>query len=272
MNLEYALILDIFGYPLRPCRIHQEKIADFYETGKPRFEWEKIRQSYILTKDPAILQICAPCPLNLMEQPEGCRGKLRDFAVLLNVFRRFKPDSLFFTYDYAQTVLDKNATIALADELKELKISLNEYPWSAAVVQERPISPLLHTLQEQPLAIYPWDGSADENWFASRDYILLGIAEEGLLLKDSRDEAPALELNSLWRDGFDIYGETQKGQTLHLAPSPQGLPFFEDYPQEIEIKFVKLPAAQLFQDSLALWELFLETAVRHKIGIEIKQI
>jgi hypothetical protein len=273
MRIDYELSLDIFRYPLRNCRMHQEKIADFYETGKPRFEWEKIRQSYIIARDPTLIQVCSSCPLNVAGEPEGCHSRLFDFDTLLPILQQLKPESLILSYDYRKAVLDKNAAIAWADELKELTLILNEHHWSAAAVQERALEPIMDTdMADQYQAIYPWDGSSDESWFAERDYILLGIAQDSVRYKDSRDDAPAFRFTRLWNDNGDIYGETGDAQVLQLASSPEGQPVFEDYPDGIEIKLVKLPVGKLFHDILTRLEAFLETAVKCRIGIEFKEL
>ena len=51
MNKLYQIQIDTFSVPHRHCRAYQERIIDFYDTGKPRFAWEKIRQEFILQQD-----------------------------------------------------------------------------------------------------------------------------------------------------------------------------------------------------------------------------
>jgi hypothetical protein len=272
MNSEHLIILDVFSFPLRNCRIYQEKIADFYESGKSRYEWEKIRQSYILTQNQAIINICAPCPLNLLQQAEGCRYKIQGLTTILAIINQIKPDSLFLNYDYYNTRLDRDDTLALADELKNLKINLNNQPWSAAEVKElaNPFLPV--TDENKPLAIYPWDGIPEGNWFAQKDYSLLGIAAEGLLLKDTRDDDPPLVLSRIFKEGESLYGENLEGKFIPLSHSAYSFPVFEDYSQEIEIKHAKISLAQAFEELLNTLETFLETAVKSRIGIEINSL
>jgi len=49
MQTYHRLKIDISRVSYRICRPYQEKIDDFYESGKIRFQWDMIRQAYLLS-------------------------------------------------------------------------------------------------------------------------------------------------------------------------------------------------------------------------------
>ena len=47
MQTWHKIRLDVYRVSYRACRPYQEKIDDFYDNGKIRFQWDMIRQAYL---------------------------------------------------------------------------------------------------------------------------------------------------------------------------------------------------------------------------------
>ena len=106
MQTWHDLKLDIFRVSYRACRPYQEKIDDFYDNGKIRFQWDMIRQAYIMAGDQTLPAICEQCPLNIKQTCEGCHTEIEGLPAFLNILVKYMPESVLLNYKLYHDFID----------------------------------------------------------------------------------------------------------------------------------------------------------------------
>ena len=134
MEIEsHTISLDIIPIAMRPCRSFQERIADYTDDGRPRFAWDELRIYKMLRGDPRLDSICAECPFNIFQTPEGCKGTIFGMEIFLRVVSRLAPDSR-----WAQLTLDDDKPIpmlmtrVLAREFDDIERRFASSQWTVA--------------------------------------------------------------------------------------------------------------------------------------------
>ena len=129
----WDLSLEIFNYTFRPCRYAQETIYEYHMDGRPQFEWEHLRQLWILEGNPKIIDYCADCPVNIMGEVEGCKCQVDNLDIFFRALNELVPDSLWTRFPRDGTPVASHQTAALLADLLGLRQKLNELTWPVAI-------------------------------------------------------------------------------------------------------------------------------------------
>ena len=271
MSKLYQFSLEVFPVPHRHCRSYQERIADYYNNGRPRFAWEQIRQEYLLQVNNRLEEICAPCPLNLFQAPEGCKQITNDFTAFLNAVRIAKPDSLFLDYNWDNAQIPLGEIGKLIEELENLSFALQSVSWCGAQVFNFGQPQMVYKLGENFPRIHLWEGNEYPNYFYSDQVFMLGIGREGLVLKEIGSGSEKY-YQQLFRQGREVFGKTVEGVTERVeSSSPDQIAWEEEPAQVSELRLVQFPANQAFVSTLKTFLIFAQTALTHRTGIKVNE-
>lgn len=273
MRSVHEIKIDIFRVSHRSCRPYQERIVDFYEDGRPRFEWEKIRHKHILAGDPAIAEICTPCPLNIYQDVEGCTGRVDGLNIFIRVLSAFKPDSAFLGLSLAEDLLDLDTIKKLLVEVEEICDLLQSLKWPVAQVlwEGQPVT-YQHIDGTPRELFYEWEGVEEETFPYGNEGYYWGRSQEGIVVKEIFGERVPYIFLRLWKDGRGVYGETLDHQVLPFVPVSGALPAWGDIDpsRNSELVASELPASIVFRDVLDSFMTFGKVAVRNVTGIQLR--
>ena len=268
----YQIALDILPVGGRPCRMFQERIAEYGMDGRPRFEWEAMRHRMILRGDPIIATVCGHCQLNLLQGAEGCRGTLENFDMFLRAVARLAPESPWANLPLDQEPLSAEATRHLYRDLAKLETIFASSPWKVAQLF-RHGTPLQDEFPDGStrLRLHPWNGESPPHLIASNEGYQLFLCQHGLIVKASFEDPVPHVFVKLWRDGSGVFGQTAQGETvgfqMAMARHPEWNP--EEPRSEGELLLTELPAAEVFRDTLDMLAVFAGVAGEAETGILI---
>lgn len=271
-KIPYQIEIDIYQVPIRFCRYYQETIYDYNDSGLARFEWDRIRQDYLLGKDYSIEEICNGCPLNLLLGVEGCRGDLFDFDIFIRMLQNVKPDSILLTRELTDSTFNIEETRQLIKEMDSLQEYGNNISWPVAQVflDGKPVtSP--DSLKFDNLVYHEWTGDEDQIYFTHNQGYYVGVTNQGILLKKNFGESFPEPFTTLTRKGMRAIGQTISGKTKPIPINRAVLPeWWPDNPTaNSELRFTNLPVSNLFWDIFNMLIAFSETAVKNVTGINL---
>jgi hypothetical protein len=272
MKSFHRIKLDIFKVGYRSCRPYQEKIDDFYEDGRIRFQWDMIKQAYMLGQEATLPAVCGECPINIFYQAEGCIGDIEGLNVFLRVFTRFKPDAEILKYTFIDDVLDVDATRHLMTDLADFEKFIEKLKWPVAQVFFKNI-PVYYTHADGSLRtiFYEWEGEEDDNYSQGTEGYFWGRSQEGIVVKDSFGNRTPLIFKKLYKMGFGVYGESVEGKNHVFTPIMGQFPSWDDTEprRESELVATEMPADVVFKDIMDMLTLFATEALKNNTGIQI---
>ncbi|HEY3999023.1 MAG TPA: hypothetical protein VGO93_09180 [Candidatus Xenobia bacterium] len=265
----HRVAIDIYTIPYRGCRPYQEKIADYGTTGRPLFEWDKMRERYFIRGTPAIKEICEKCPMNIFGNIEGCQGEVEGLTIFLKVLLHLKPDSTLFRYRYQQDQLSHEETRSFLNELGRVHELLQNTEWPIAQVFVDGEAKQVDGPRQ--VLYYEWEGDDDDTFVFSNDGYSVGIAKEGLVVKDASGRRQPYLFQRLVRTYADVSGETMEGQVIHFDTVRDAAPAWDDEPSlmQTELVYTICKGTDLFGDFLQVLSTVAEVALRHNTGIKL---
>lgn len=265
--------VDILAVEGRPCRPYQERIEEYAMDGRPRFAWEVLRSRWILGQDPAIVEICASCPLNIFQGAEGCRGTVEGLDLFFKAVGRIAPDSPWNDFPLDGRPVDSGTNRRLHAALAELEERFEGTPWTVAQVYRdgRPLVELLSDGTSRP-RFYPWNGEAPPEIITSNTGYQVFLCPHGLIVKATYEDPVPHTFRKLWRDESGVFGQSAGGETvgfqMSLAHYPEWDPEEPTAPGELVMS--ELPASQVFRDPLDVLSVFTGVAQEADTGIWIR--
>lgn len=271
----HQLKIDIFNVPYRHCRRYQEKIIDYYPDGRPLFEWERLRQNFILRNDQAITSVCQGCPLNIYNVVEGCQGDLYGLNAFIQAAGRVLPDSKFLKLSFEKATLEAEETLAILKELEVLGEKLKELRWPVAQLFYDSVPAMTNSHDgTAKFVFFEWEGAEDINFKKGNESYFIGISQHGIVLKDIQGTSLPEEFKRLVKTGPAVYGETLEGNSINL-PAINGLtPQWDELNPDAdsELAHTYLMASIIFKDVLEALLIFCRTAANNKTGIIINSL
>jgi hypothetical protein len=271
-KIPYEVEINIAGVPNRNCRFCQEQVYEYQDTGRARFEWDRLRQEYIMGKDYTIEYICTPCPLNILLDIEGCRGDLFDFDIFIRMLPNIKPDSILLRKNTLNCTFDIDETRQLIEEMEILQENSWNLTWPVAqiYVNAEPVI-LEESTKYNNYVYYEWTGEDDHVFFTTNKGYHVGITRDGIILKKNYGETLPDVFISLVKKGMRTVGKNKEKSLIpipmHQAAAPEWWP---DNPGlETELKFTSLPIPGVFQDIFNMIIIFGRTALSESTGISI---
>ncbi|MCL5037526.1 MAG: hypothetical protein M1269_10510 [Chloroflexi bacterium] len=268
MDRRFKISVDVFRIPHRRCRIFQEQISDFYQDGRPRFQWEVIRQNWMLSRNNTILEICGDCRLNLTETVEGCSTTIDYLDSYLAAVAVARPDSILLSL-LQNNVYEYDALEVFVKELKSVTDDLENITWYGAQLFAFALP--VPDENGKPL-IYPWDGDPHGYYFFSNAAYSTGVSTEGILLRELRGGQPSV-FTSLLRHGPQILGMDRQGSMHNLVPDGGIMPAWESPSHEIsELRHVKMSALEIFRHIHETLILFAGTASKEQTAFMVEEV
>jgi hypothetical protein len=271
MKSLHRIKLDVFQVSYRHCRPYMEKIDDFYESGAPRFQWDMIRQAYMLRNDSTLPAICGDCPLNLTYQPEGCQSEVLGINIFLKVLTKFKAEAELLKYNLYDDILDVDSTRRLLADIEEADQLLQKLKWpiaqvyfKGAPVGEKGPDGALHPIY------YEWDGEEEDNYSQGSEGYFWGRTQEGIVVKDSFGNRIDMVFKRLFKEGFGIYGESLEGKLHTFIPVMGHFPSWDDIGprRNSELIATEIQAEIVFKDLLNIMTVFCQEALRNNTGLQ----
>jgi hypothetical protein len=265
--------IDIFNIPYRPCRPYQERIADYYNSGRPRFEWEKIRQKMLMEGDQAIVRVCSPCGLNILGDAEGCKIRIEGLTTFLSIVSNLSPQNRLSGFSFSDDLLSRDDTRILHDELERLSGELTDMKW--------PVAQLFLDDEPQPdptgmrgALFYEFEGGDLMTVVFSNKGFTVGIGRDGLEVTESSGTNLPERFTRLWKDGANVYGETVGGRLMPFLPVENELPAWDDSPNfaRSELRLIELPLLEIFADVIESLLVFASTALANNTGLKISAV
>ncbi len=258
----YDIKLDVFSVSSRPCRLPQEQIIDYYDDGRPQFQWEYLRQLYILQGYEDILNYCDSCPLNVFGGLEGCSGPVEGLDIFVRALGELIPDS-----PWADIPLD--GTPVTPEQMDELYLALGSLQDKLSLQQWPVAQPKLHgdPMKEYfpdgswRLQFYPWNGEGPPGLIAHNPGYQVYLSRHGLVVKPTYDDPVPHVFRKLWREAKGTFGLSTTGETIGFEMSMARYPTwgFESVPGA-EIVFEMKPASEVFQEILMVLDVFCNLA------------
>lgn len=265
--------IDIFQIPFRPCRQYQEKIADYYLSGRPRFEWEKMRQKLLIEGNRAIEQVCSGCRLNLMNEAEGCKIRVESVTSFMAMVGQVRPESKLVSFTFNDDLLDTDETRMLYDEIEYLAEELKERTWPVAQVMDGGM-PRRNESGIRQTVFYEWVGGEAETFIYSNPGYTVAISSEGLVVRESLGADLPERFQRLWKDGASVYGETQGGRIMPFLPIEDQLPAWDESGMftETSLQFTEAPALDVYGDVVESLLVYAQAAIEHNVGLKISLV
>lgn len=272
MKTYHRIKIDIPRVSYRTCRPYQEKIDDFYESGKIRFQWDMIKQAFLLGQDSTLPVICSQCPLNIFQQPEGCQGDIVGLNIFLKVLARFKADAELLKYQLFDDILDIDGTRNLLNDMLESREYLEKLDWPVAQVHFKGV-PVTYT-GEDGIArniFYEWDGEEEETYPHGQEGYFWGRSQEGIVVKDNFGNKMPFVFNKLYKEGFGVYGASADGRVHTFVPVMGHFPSWDDVEpgRQSELMATEIKASLVFGDILDILRLFSQEALKNNTGLSI---
>ncbi len=271
-KIPYHVEINIFNVPTRNCRFFQEQIYEYYDDGRARFEWDRLKQDYMLGLDYSIEEICATCPLNLLMDVEGCKGELYEFEIFMRMLPNVKPDSILLQKNILNAQFDEEETSRLVEEMEKLQeLTVNvSWPIAQVFVNDEPVV-WEESVKYNNYVYYEWSGDEDQIFFTTNPGYHIGLTNEGIILKKNYGETLPHKFVSLSRKGMRVTGKTKEGK---LVPIPMNRAVYPEWWPEnpgvnSELRFTNLPISYVFQDVFNMIIVFGKTALQYYTGINI---
>ena len=272
-KIPFKVEINISQVPNRFCRFYQEQIYEYTNEGRARFEWDRIKQEHILYQNPAIMEICDPCPLNILLEVEGCKGDLYEFDTFLKSLAIVKPDSMLLQKNTLNCEFSSEETQLLIQEMEELQQQGKMLGWPVAQVFNNDGSPAVsdQSYKFNNLVFYEWSGDENDVYVTSNRGYHIGVSGDGIILKKNYGETMPDPFHSLSRKGFRVVGQTKDGKKVPIPMNRTKLPeWFDDSPEaDTELRFTELPISDVFRDIFDMVIVFGQTALNHYTGINI---
>jgi len=271
-EIPFQVEINIFNIPTRNCRFFQEQIYEYFDDGRARYEWDRIKQEYMLGRDYSIEEICGPCALNLLLQVEGCKGELFDFETFIRMLPNVKPDSLLLQKNILNAKFNEEETKQLVEEMENLQEACQNISWPVAQVfvdGQPAVSEESNKFDN--LVFYEWSGHENKIFFSTNPGYHVGLTNEGIVLKKNYGETIPHNFVSLSRKGMRVVGTTQEGKTVPIPMNRAVLPeWWASNPgSNSELRFTSLPISGVFQDIFDMIIVFGQTALQYYTGINI---
>jgi hypothetical protein len=268
----HLIEIDIFQIAYRPCRPFQERIAEYYQSGKARFEWDKMRQKNLIEGDQNIVRVCATCNLNLLQGMEGCKIRVEGLNTFVAMLARLRPDTVMTRYNFSDDLLGYDDTRDLLHELRELADWLPTVAWPVAQIFDRG-QPRASGSQLRPYEFYEWEGSGETFIYSNPGYSVC-LGKDGIIVRESLGAALPEVFLRVWKDGASVFGETIGGRLMPFLPVENLLPSWDEAGPYVmsELRFIEMSAMDIFGDiveSLLVWA---PTALDHNTGLKISQV
>lgn len=271
----HQLKIAIFNVPYRHCRKYQERIVDYYADGRPLFEWERLRQNFILRNDQAIASICHGCPLNIYHVVEGCQGDLYGLNSFIQAVGRILPESKFLKLPFDKVTMEAEETLAILKELEVLEKKLKDLRWPVAQLFYDGVPAMTNSHDGTArFVFFEWEGAEDINFKKGNESYFIGISQQGIVLKDIQGNSIPDEFRRLVKVGPSVHGETLEGNSINL-PAINGLaPQWDELNPyaDSELVHTYLMASIIFKDVIDALLIFCRTAVNNKTGIIINSL
>ena len=273
MDIEsHTISLDIIPVSTRPCRSYQERIADYTDDGRPRFAWDELRIYKMLHGDPTLDGICADCPLNIFQTPEGCKGTIFGMDIFLRVVARLAPDSRWANLQFGDRPISMLQTRVLAKELDDIEKRFESADWTVAQLF-REGAPVLDYFDDGSYRprLAPWNGLAPPHLINSNEGYQIFLCAHGIIVKSNFDEPSPYVFTQLTRDGSGVFGTTATGERVPFSMSMAHYPEWDsEQPRAFgELRLVQMNAAEVFRDTLDLLAVFTGVAAQLETGFQI---
>ncbi|MDQ7824496.1 MAG: hypothetical protein RDV48_16965 [Candidatus Eremiobacteraeota bacterium] len=270
MKSIHRIKLDIFKVSYRICRPYQEKIDDFYEDGKIRFQWDMIKQAHLLGNDTTLPAVCTSCPLNIYCQAEGCQGEILGMNIFLRVLSRIKPDASLFQYSLLYDVLDIEATRRLYQDITETEGFLEKLKWPIAQVFYGSM-PVSYDRGDGTyrFIFYEWEGEEEETYPQGSEGYFWGRSQEGIAVKDNFGNRMPYIFSKIYKEGFGVYGLSLDGMLHAFVPVMGHFPSWDDIDprRNSELVATEAPASMVFKDTIDTLKIFAQEAMKHNTGL-----
>lgn len=274
----WELSLEIFNFSFRPCRQPQETIYDYMLDGRPQFEWEYLRQRWILQQDPEVLDYCAECPINIMDEMEGCKCQVENMDIFFRALNELAPESYWTRVprNGVPTAIHEVATL-LAD-LQEVRKGYADLTWPCAVPKFQGEPYRLEEEDEEgnlvpvgPFQFYAWNGEGPPGLLYLNEGYTVYLSRHGLMVKPTGQEPVPYLFQRIWREDLGVFGEDGNGEQIGFDVLMGRYPTW-GFGQEsgTELVFETRPADQVFAEIFDLLEVFCSVAHESETGILLK--
>jgi hypothetical protein len=271
-KIPYEVEIDIYHVPMRYCRYYQEQIYDYDDHGMAIFEWEHHSQLYRIGESEKLEEICAPCPLNILLDVEGCRGELFGYEVFLKVIQNVRPDSVLLSKNVLDSDFNIDETKQILQEMEYLQEVTRNISWPVAqiFVDGKPVKSE-ESIQFGGHVYYEWTGDDEAVFFSSNDGFHLGLTNQGMVLRKSFGEELPEPFSSLQRKGMRVIGTTTSGKTVPIPINKACLPEWwpENNDVDSELRFTSLPVSDIYFDVFNMIMEYGRVAIKHATGIKI---
>lgn len=270
----HLIEIDIFRVPTRPCRHYQERIAEYYLSGKPRFEWDKMRQKNLMEGDLAIERVCETCNLNLLGGAEGCKIRVEGLDSFLRMLAQIRPETTLTRYSFADDLLGRDDAEAVYDEFQVLSELLVGVTWPVAQIYDRGEPRPNSSGGMRRNEYFEYQGGDEETFIYSNSGYAVALARDGLVVRESLGAALPERFVRLWKDGASVFGETVGRRVLPFLPLEDQLPAWDDsgpfFPTEL--RFEELPALEIYGDIVETFLVYAPAAAHQNTGLKITQV
>ncbi|MGE0493970.1 MAG: hypothetical protein AB7S38_32475 [Vulcanimicrobiota bacterium] len=270
----HEIAVDIFGVGSRPCRVSQEKIVDYYTDGRPLFEWEEMRQRFILGSQTKILNYCEPCFLSVFGGLEGCKGEIDNLDILFRAMAEQAPHSPWNEVPQDGTPIFPDQLREMAVQLELLRVTLHQSEWPIAQPRYDGQS-VREQLPDGPgrRQFYIWDGEGPPSIIAHNDGYQIYFSKHGLLVKPTYSDPIPHTFVKIWREHRGTFGLSSSGETIGFPISRGRYPMwgFENVPGA-ELVVEVIPSDEAFADVIDILDVFVSLANQFDTGITIRAL
>ncbi len=265
--------IDIFHVAYRPCRVYQERIADYYLNGRPRFEWERMRHRMLMQGDETIKNVCESCGMNILGDAEGCQIRIDGLTTFLGIVNQLEPHNHLMGFSYADDALSRDDTQRLHEEVERLSGSLGDVKWPVGQIFKGG-EPLPDPNGFRPALFYEFEGGEQMTPVYSNRGYTVGVARDGLVVCESLGEVMPERFCRLWKDGANVYGETIGGRMMPFLPVENEVPAWDDSPlfSSSELRLIELPLVEIYADAIESLLVFSSVALSNNTGLRFSQV
>ena len=271
MRTLHQIEIDIFGIPYRPCRPYQERIADYYNSGRPRFEWEKIRQKNLMEGDQTIVRVCGSCNLNILGGPEGCRIQVENLGIFVGAACAMIPQTSLVRYTFQDDIISAEDTRFLHQEFLALAQALASETWPIAQIFDDGEPRPSKAGSIRPHETFEWGGNDEHTFIFSNAGYTVAIGRTGIVVRESLGEPMPDSFSRLWKEGASVFGETVGGRIVPFLPIKECLPAWDDSRRFVpsELRYMELPLLEVFGDIVDSFIGFSQVAISHNTGLKV---
>ncbi|MEW6280324.1 MAG: hypothetical protein AB1758_16970 [Candidatus Eremiobacterota bacterium] len=270
--VRHRLEIDIFNVPMRPCRGPQELIYEFYHDGKPRFDWDRMRQNWIFVQNPEILTYCEPCPLNVFQGVEGCKGEIDHLEPFLRAVAELAPDSPLNDLSLDGSPVPADLTRAMRADLPKVEQALKGRRWPVAQVFREGLA-----LREyfpdgtNRQLFYAWNGEGPPALIAVNEGYQIYLSQHGLIVKATYEDPVPTAFRRLVRNGRTVSGEALNGESIGFQMSMARYPAWDPQDPNVDgsLELTTFPADEVFREVLDLLDVFSTLASHAETGLVV---